>query len=271
MSRPRPLTFAAAAAACVLAAAIVWLLAFHSTRAAWVDAITLQGFMGLDGEPTRALAEAVAGLGDPVPFAFALAGIVAIALLRGRGRLALLAAGAPLAAAITTQILKPVLADPRSHEWLVGLHVSAAAWPSGHTTAAMSLALALVVVVPGRLRPLAAAAGGLFTIAMVYSLMLLGWHFPSDVLGGLCVATGWTLAGAAALGALEGRRLSLEALRTPALALATAAAAAATVVLARADAALAYAESHTTFVAAAGAIAVAALVPTAVFAATLRP
>ena len=65
------------------------------------------------------------------------------------------------------------------------------ACPSGHTTAVMSLALALVIVSPPRLRPLAAAAGGLLTVATVFSLLVLGSHYPSDIVGGLLVATAW--------------------------------------------------------------------------------
>ena len=79
-------------------------------------------------------------------------------------------------------------------------------WPSGHSTAAMSLALCCVLVVGPRLRPLAAVLGAGGAISVGYALVVLGWHLPSDVLGGFLVAATFTLLGAAALAALEARR-----------------------------------------------------------------
>ena len=55
------------------------------------------------------------------------------------------------------------------------------------------------------MRPLAAFLGAGFAIAMGYSLVVLGYHLPSDVLGGFLVAATFTLLGAAALAALESR------------------------------------------------------------------
>ena len=55
----------------------------------------------------------------------------------------------------------------------------------------MSLALALVLAVPARRRPLAAALGAVFAVAVSYSFLTLGWHYPSDVLGGFLVAVIW--------------------------------------------------------------------------------
>src|SRR5205085_6263944 len=55
-------------------------------------------------------------------------------------------------------------------------------------------------------RPYVGAAMAAFAIAVVYSFLELGWHYPSDVLGGFLVAAVWTLLGAAALWTLEARR-----------------------------------------------------------------
>jgi hypothetical protein len=69
----------------------------------------------------------------------------------------------------------------------------------------MSLALCLVLVVGPRLRPLAALVGASYAIAVGYSLVVLGFHLPSDVLGGYLVAATFTLLGAAGLAAAEAR------------------------------------------------------------------
>ena len=63
----------------------------------------------------------------------------------------------------------------------------------------MSLALCAVLAAPPRLRPAVARAMAAFAVAVCYSFLALGWHYPSDVLGGFLVALDWTLLGAAAL------------------------------------------------------------------------
>jgi hypothetical protein len=70
----------------------------------------------------------------------------------------------------------------------------------------MSFALCAVLAAPARLRPLVAALGAAFAIAVCYSFLALGWHYPSDVLGGFLVATMWTLLAVAVLLAAPQRR-----------------------------------------------------------------
>ena len=120
------------------------------------------------------------------------------------------------------------------------------AYPSGHTTAVMSLALALVIVSPSRWRPLAAAAGGLLTVATVFSILVHGGHYPSDIVGGFLVATGWAYLGAA----VAARRGAAEPRAARRSARAVLAALGALVVAAARPAdALNYAVANTTFVA----------------------
>jgi membrane-associated phospholipid phosphatase len=212
---------------------------------------------------------------DPLPFALLCAAIAGIPLLRGRPRHALVVIGVLAGANVTTQVLKRLLAGPRPHAPPVGFDPSETAWPSGHTTAALALALCLVLVAPARLRPLAAAVGGVFVVAVVYSLMLLGYHYPSDVLGGFFVAVVWVALGVAALRATGDRAravaLGLPAVLTPAaLAALVLAALAALAVLLRPEGAYAYVQRHTTFAAAAVVIGAAALALAAGAAAALR-
>ena len=75
----------------------------------------------------------------------------------------------------------------------------------------MTLALCAVLAVPPRARPTTAAIGALFAIAVSYAILALGWHFPSDVIGGFLVAMMWTLLAVAVLVARPGR----AAARTP--------------------------------------------------------
>src|SRR5207237_1135091 len=79
--------------------------------------------------------------------------------------------------------------------------LGAASYPSGHATASMSLAFAAVLVAPAAWRPVVAALGALFSLAVCESILLLAWHFPSDVLGGYLVATSFACLVVAALAA----------------------------------------------------------------------
>ena len=85
---------------------------------------------------------------------------------------------------VSSQLLKAVLAYPRYEgDAIGGAQVAPEAFPSGHSTAAMALALCLVLVAPRALRPLAALVGAVFALGVAFSVIALGWHFPSDAVG----------------------------------------------------------------------------------------
>lgn len=136
--------------------------------------------------PLRAFAHVM----DPWAFLVIAAGILAVPLATHRPRSAV-AAGLLLAGAnLTTLLLKPIAADLR---WSapVGEQIPPASWPSGHATAAVSLALAAIIVAPPRYRRLAAAVCGTGALLVMLALIALHWHFPSDVVAGALVAGAW--------------------------------------------------------------------------------
>lgn len=256
-----------AALGCLLTLLAVWAVAFLAPFGHRLDDATLMGFVDLHSPWIDRIARNVGRLADPQPFIVAGAAMVAVALARGRPRTAAVVPLILLGANLTTQVLKPALADPRISTAVTDVHIQAASWPSGHATGAMSLALCAVLVASPRLRPLVAALGGIFAVAVGYATLVLAWHFPSDVLAGFLVATLWTALGIAGLWAAgrrwpsgRGREAAVrvgEALTPSALAAVTAGACAGALALARPDAALAYAQAHTTFVV--GALSIAAL------------
>jgi membrane-associated phospholipid phosphatase len=148
---------------------------------------------------------------DPALYALLLVAVVGAALVRGRRLQAALAAGVMLGATLTTEILKVVLAEHRpGYVWL-----PPTSWPSGHTTAAAALALALVLVTPRGHRAPVAVVGAVLTVLAGIALVALGRHYPSDVLGGLCVAGAWGAMAFAAERRLS-RRPARSARPTPA-------------------------------------------------------
>ena len=119
--------------------------------------------------------------------------LIVIALLRRRPLLAVGIGVLVLGANVTTQILKDVLTRPD----LLTPHTlqnSIPAYPSGHSTVAMSLALALVLAVPARLRLPVGLVGITYAVLVGAATLTGAWHRPSDVLGAYLVTLGWAAA-----------------------------------------------------------------------------
>ena len=227
MSR-RPVFLLALAVATACAALAVWLVAFVVPGGRALDAGAMQAFTGVAQPPLEPSIRGVAVLADPIWFLAGAATLTLVALVRRRWLMAAVVPAILLAANATTQVLKPALADGRALDLHGVQMLYPGSWPSGHSTASMSLALCLVLVVGPRLRPLAAVAGAGYAIAVGYALVALGWHLPSDVFGGYLVAAAFTLVGAAGLAALESRAVRAGAggpslIPVPALAAAVAA------------------------------------------------
>ncbi len=193
------------AALCAGAFVVMLALAYGSPGARWLDASALQGFANLQRPTIDTVTMWLGELGDPAEVIVIASILSAIALARGRPRMAALVVALVGVTSISSQLLKALLAYPRSDELIDGAHVAPAAFPSGHATASMTLAIALVLVVSPRLRPAAALVGSALALAVSFSVMSMGWHFPSDVIGGFLLATGWTLILLAGLKVVDAR------------------------------------------------------------------
>ena len=183
---------------------LVYYLSFHVVRTQWYDAAAQFGFTRLNFTRVAPFAQYVATLANPLPFAV-LAALVVLTALRTRGLTAAVVISAILLGAnLVTQYLKPATAADRPY--LEGaIEVAAESWPSGHATASMAIALCAVLAVPDHRRMVVAVVGAIYALGVSYSVVLLTWHFPSDVLGGFAVAGAATCLGVAALRAFEGR------------------------------------------------------------------
>jgi membrane-associated phospholipid phosphatase len=133
-------------------------------------------------------------LGDPSVQALLLGAGVMFALVCGRRDLAAIGLALALAADLTTLSLKHLLAAPRFDPRLGDDQIGADAFPSGHATAAYSLAFAWTVFAWSSRRQAVAVVSVAVATAVGISVVVLRWHFPSDALGGFLVAAAWASA-----------------------------------------------------------------------------
>jgi membrane-associated phospholipid phosphatase len=133
---------------------------------------------------------------------FLLMGAAVAAMLRRDVRRLAAAALLVVGAAVTAQLLKPGLAG-------LGLFDAGSAhgldrsFPSGHAATALALGLALVDAAPAGRRWAAAVFAVGCSTALGIGMLTLGWHYPSDVVGGFLLAGAWAAATTARRGARE--------------------------------------------------------------------
>jgi membrane-associated phospholipid phosphatase len=243
------------------------------------ESLDLQGFTGFvdsnDGF-VGAVTLGLTQLGNAPQVAAITLALACFALVRGRPRVALAVIAFVAATSVSSQVLKILLSHPR-YPPVLDYTLGPQALPSGHATAAMSLALAGVLVAPRRARLAAAVIGSALALAVGASVVVWAWHFPSDVLAGYLLATGWALVFMAGLHEADRRFPATQRWAQTAFARASdrvaanglaviAAGGAAVTVLATggllltdASAATCFARDHTAFVVVAGGIASAAV------------
>jgi PAP2 superfamily len=187
---------------CVAVTALVYLI---SVRTGWGqqvgnDALAGRSQAGADSQ------RAGQRLLDTISVASLAVGglsLMTLAVLRGRWRLALGVAVLMGGANVTTQVLKRYILD--RPDLLAGpAEYHANSLPSGHCTAAATLALALVLVVPRPLRRLAAVVALAYAGGVGVAVLATGWHRAGDAVAAWGVVGAWTFAVAAGLVVLRG-------------------------------------------------------------------
>jgi membrane-associated phospholipid phosphatase len=191
------------AALCLAGLALTWVLAALVTPTHVRDATALYHFTRLDRPAVEVLAQALLGLLEPAFFVVWAIVLMAVALRRGRPRVALAVALVLVLAPLSADLLKPVLAHP--HAEVAPLYVKSASWPSGHASAAMAFVWCALLVSPPRFRGTVGALGVAFLVAVALSLLILAWHMPSDVIGGYLLATLWAALAVAGLRLTDAR------------------------------------------------------------------
>jgi membrane-associated phospholipid phosphatase len=194
---------------CLLALALVWVVAELVPAAHVRDAVLLHHFVALESTGVNGVAERLPHLLNPLLFTIWGVVLVLVALARRRPRVALAVALVMALAPLSSEILKPLLAHP--HVQIGYTRIGPASFPSGHSTAAAILAMSAVLVAPRRARPVVAVLAGAFALAVGAALLIRSWHMPSDVLGGYLMALLWTALAVAGVRWSERRRPSRRA------------------------------------------------------------
>ena len=174
-----------AAAACFLGFGVAARLRLRDRPVGRLDAIALHGLTALDEGPLYRLPASRLPPTSPIR---CRCWSCSLRCSPGDGRLGAGARRSPRSALVaganlTGPGLKVALAHPRFHPLLGRDQLGAEAFPSGHATAAMSIALAAVLVAPARVRVVVASVAAAYVIAVATSLLVIGWHYPSDVAG----------------------------------------------------------------------------------------
>jgi membrane-associated phospholipid phosphatase len=164
----------------------------RTERGQWIEWIALTG-NSIGQARIDDLVATVLNAMSVVSLAIAAAMVAFIALVRGRRALALAVLLLIAGANLTTQVAKAMITRP-----YLGVDIERAAagnsLPSGHTTVAASVAVALVLVLPPRVRTIGAFCAAGYTALAGAATMSAGWHRPSDAMAALLIVCGWTAA-----------------------------------------------------------------------------
>ncbi len=188
-----------AALACAAGTALLALLFYGSTRIASFDARVTARFLATPDSGLDRLADMAARLAEPAPLVLIVFGLIALAVVWNRPWHLLAAGFVIVAANVTTQVMKALMAHPRLQGALGVSYPIEIHYPSGHTTAALASGFGLWLITPPRWRVWAAVAGGAYALAVASGVVIAGWHFISDVLGAAMVVGFWACLSLAAL------------------------------------------------------------------------
>ncbi len=167
-----------------VAAAGVYLVFVRTTLGQVVDEAAMQG---AEVSHRRVIEVLHRTLDGTSLLSLAVVSVIAagIGLVRRRVDLAVAAGVLVLGANLTTQALKANLDRPPLDA------PGPNSLPSGHTTAAVSVAFALVLVLPYAMRAAAALAGAGYVTLIAVATVWAHWHRPSDTVAALLITLAW--------------------------------------------------------------------------------
>jgi undecaprenyl-diphosphatase len=148
------------------------------------------------GRPALVIvARILTALGEPTVLIGAGFLVAAWLWIRGRGRFAISLLSVILIGRGLSEVQKYWIARARPDLEPHLVVVKTSSFPSGHATSSMIfyLTLALALTAPGRWRLIAASAAVLLALIIGTSRVMLGVHWPSDVVGGWAFGLLWVM------------------------------------------------------------------------------
>lgn len=173
----------------VAAFLLIWRFAVRTEHGQLLDTIALTGNQ-IGQDHIDELVGTVLNAMSVVSLVAATAVIGFIALIRGRVALAVVATLLVVGANVTTQVLKYLIHRP---DFGVDPERAGAgnSLPSGHTTIAAAVAVALVLVLPPKVRAWGALVAVAYTALAGVATLSAGWHRPSDAVASLLIVGAW--------------------------------------------------------------------------------
>lgn len=160
------------------------------------------------GDPTQpvgspALEDAmrdVTSLGGVVVVPLISIGVALVLLCLRRWRACLVLLGIVSLASITSELTKAFFNRDRPDFLARDVFVQSASYPSGHSTLAATTYLLIAIIIarsplPRPVKVLVIVLAIAMLALIGFSRVYLGAHWPTDVLGGLCLGCFWAIAG----------------------------------------------------------------------------
>ena len=180
--------------AILVISALTWLIMVVG-HADGSDRTVFAHIYGRGGAEGVRIAKAITYLGTAAFLYAAILLTASILLLKRRARDAALLVIVPSICRFLVFIQKISFALPRPNRAFHHVTVHTFAFPSGHSANSMAtfLCLAMIITTSGRPRQLSVAASLAIAFAIGISRIILGVHWPSDVIGGWAFGALWTV------------------------------------------------------------------------------
>lgn len=147
-----------------------------------LNRVDAAGYFYVPSDPRSHLANELVKIGSLPVLLAGVALIFVVAIFRDWVRAFACSVAPIVAVEMVEHIAKP----------MVGREIGAGSftYPSGTVAVVAALATAVFLVSPRLLRPLSAVAGILPVASVGAAVLVLRWHYPTDVLGGVWVGSG---------------------------------------------------------------------------------
>ena len=171
-----------------------YLVAVRTVRGQFLDLLALSG-QRVEPEPVVKSAGTLLGTISIASVAIGFVVVLTAGLLRKRRRVGVIIAGVMFGALASAELLKHVvLARPRLAR-LSATDIPVNTLPSGHSTTALCVVVALLLLVPKRFQFTAAVLGTPYAVGVGIASVVAHWHRPSDVVAAWFLVAAWTFFG----------------------------------------------------------------------------